>query len=121
MIKDTLKDKVDRIAWKASVKIDHAKQDAKELGKWALNHPGESIALLTAGGAVVGGVNKFASKVVKRHDEKIREKEYYDPQTWNWVQTKRKLTSKEKVELSQRRNNGESVTQILDSMRLLKR
>lgn len=121
MIKDTLKDKVDRLAWKASVKAHQVKQDAKELGKWALDHPGESIALLTAGGAAVGGINSLAGKVMKRHDEKVRDREYYDPQTWNWVQTKRKLTSREKVELSQRRNNGESVTQILDSMRLLKR
>ena len=121
MIEETFKDKMDRFVWKVKAKAVVAKENAKQLGQWAVEHPGESLALLSAGGAFVGGINKLANKVEKRRDEKEREKEYYDPQTWNWVHTKRKLTAKEKVELSTRRQNGESVTQILDSMKLLRR
>lgn len=121
MIKETFRDKVDRLKWKTEVKMNHIKNDVRELGKYALEHPGEAVALASAGGAIVGGVAKVVGKVVKKHEENQRDKEFYDPQTWNWVETKRKLTSKEKVEFSTRRNNGESVTQILNSMRVLKK
>ena len=121
MIKDTLKDKMDRLAWKASVKADKAKQAVKEAGKWAMNHPGESIAIASGCGAALTGVNRLASKVRRTIEENRRDKAWYDPRLGGYVYTRRKLTNKEKIELSMRNTNGESVTQILDSMRLLKR
>lgn len=121
MIKDTFKNKVDRLKWKADAKINKFKANAKKVGKWASEHPGESIAILSVGATLLGGVNKLANKAVKAKDEYDREREYYDPRLGNWAYTRRKLTAKEKIELSERNKNGESVTQILYSMNLLKR
>jgi len=120
-VKETIKDKVDRLKWKAQMKADCAKENGKQLVKWVGQHPGEAIALIGTGVTVAGGINKVANKVSRKHDEKQRRKEFYDHKYGNWVTTKRELTGREKVEFAARRDEGESVTAILSSMNLLKK
>lgn len=121
MIKETMKDKVDRLVWKAQIKARCAGQNVKQIGKWAFSHPVEAGTIATAGATIIGGTSKIVSKIAKAHAEKDRMKRYYDPRQFNWVRTRRELTGKEKIEFSRRRDNGESVTSILESMGLIKR
>lgn len=120
MIKETTKNKIDRFRWKAQMKLKEIGHNAKELGKWALEHPVEAGTIATAGATVIGGGYRIINKVSNAHVEKARRMRYYDPSQWNWVKTSRELTGREKAEFDRRRKDGESVTSILASMRVLK-
>lgn len=61
-------------------------------------------------------------KVSKNNDElrELKENYFYDRRCGHYVEAKRKLKGQELSELDRRYRNGESYTDILRSMRLLK-
>jgi len=94
------------------------KETAVGVKDWVKEHPYETIGLLTA----VTALGKMCGKTVGNGlEERRRNRSKYDPQTGSYVKLRRPLTAKEQVELAERRQNGESVTLILDDFGLLKR
>lgn len=116
----TLKDRMYQMKWKAQKKAKEAGKKVKELARWAVEHPAETSAIAVGVTTVVGGTTKVAKLISKKRAESERMRRYYDPKTYNWVTCRRELTGKEKAEFSRRRDNGESVTRILESMNVIK-
>lgn len=115
----TFKDRMYQLKWKAQAKLKRAGDEIKKGASWCVNNPEKASVIATVGMTAIAGTAKVAKNVSKAHAEKERLRRYYDPKTFNWVTCRRELTGKEKVEFSRRRENGESVTRILESMGLL--
>ena len=116
----TLKDKMCQMKWRAAANIKKAGKKAKEAVAWAVEHPAETSAIAVGVTTIAGGTTKVAKHISKKRAESERMRRYYDPKTFNWVTCRRELTGKEKAEFSRRREHGESVTRILESMNVLK-
>lgn len=129
MTKEEFKLKMAESKEKITEKAKEAKEKISDAGRktvcWVADHPTESIGIATACGAAIGGVNKLVRAVDKKIDiqkEDYRRKtEKYDAKTGSWIKLKRPLTAREEVELAERRENGESLTLIMDSFGVLKR
>lgn len=83
-------------------------------------HPTESIVLATT---VASGGYKLANSLIRAHQNN-QERRYnmrheYDNRTSEHWYAKRNLTTKQKLEIERRYNNGESKGQIMRSMGLL--
>lgn len=91
-----------------------------EAQSWARNHKDE---LITVGVFVVPGLIKLVrtNMVQQKHrdEERHRNRSVYDPQHHHSYECKRDLKSYEWAEIDRRRDSGESVYDILTSMRLL--
>lgn len=120
----TFKDRLYQMKWRAQAKAKRAckntQKGIKNLITWSAEHPMEASAIATGITTVVAGTTKVIKKAAKTRAEEERMRRYYDPKTYNWVTCRRELTGKEKIEFSRRRENGESVTRILESMGLVK-
>ena len=120
----TFKDRLYQMKWRAQAKAKRAckntREGIKNLITWSAEHPMEASAIATGVTTVVAGTTKVIKKAAKTRAEEERMRRYYDPKTYNWVTCRRELTGKEKIEFSRRRENGESVTRILESMGLVK-
>lgn len=71
--------------------------------------------------ALAKTANGAARAYAEHKEDERRQKDIFDPRTGDHWFTKRPLTSKEKLELERRYDNGERKGQILDDMGLLKR
>lgn len=116
----TLKDKMCQMKWRAEANLKKAGKKAKEAVAWVAQHPAEASTIAVGVTTIAGGTAKVAKHISKRRAESERMRRYYDPKTFNWVTCRRELTGKEKAEFSRRRDNGESVTHILESLNVLK-
>ena len=115
----TFKDRLYQMKWRAQAKDKKEGEGLKKGATWCVDNPEKAGAIGTFGMAALAGTTKFIKHVSKQRAEAERMRRYYDPKTFNWVTCRRELTSKEKIEFSHRRENGESVTRILESMGLL--
>lgn len=125
MTKEQFEGKMEETKRKAKQKVEDIKSSARNVIGWCADHPGETIAGITALGACATGAAKLVGRVDRKLDdhreEKRRKLEKYDPVTGSWVMLKRPMTNQQQVELAERRQAGESTTVILSSMGLLKR
>lgn len=89
-----------------------------------VNSPEVFLAILGIVGSLIGGLFKIraAGKRDKANKEEKRLKEnyYYDKRRGHYVETRRKLNSRELRELDRRYKNGEDYSEILYSMKLMK-
>lgn len=88
------------------------------------DHKEELVLAVPLVVSVVGGVAKVTSSTIRNHavDKEIRFKErtIYDRSLGRYVELRHKLTTKEALEIEERRDSGERLMTILSDMRLLK-
>ena len=84
-----------------------------------VNEHGKELAAAIPTAVIIG------RKLSKIHDDRKeqyhRDREIYDYSLHRWCELKRKMTQKEELEFKERRRKGETVYDILNSMRILKR
>lgn len=99
--------------WKAKQKFDAAKE-------WCVENKEITAAAISA---LIGGtfeIIKIASKADAREEEKeLKELYIYDRSMGHYWKLRRKLTNAEYREIERRRQDGESIGEILESMRVL--
>lgn len=108
-----------KCAWKKikqfAKKVEKAIVEAAE---WITQHP-EAVYI---GGTVISlgtaGIKKFGKSRVQKEQEYQRTHIYDYSIGHHWT-LRRELTSNEMRELSRRKDNGEALADILDSMRVL--
>lgn len=95
-------------------------ETADKVKDFVADHPAESLALLTTAiGSAVGLARRADRKRDIREQQRLREEYIYDRSIGDYWHTRRKLTNAEKLEIERRRRAGESLGDILKSMRLL--
>lgn len=94
---------------------------ASEVGKWINRNQTVLIAVVPA---VITGATATAGIISKtsRHksEKKLKERMVYDRNNGFYLETKRKLRNDELVYINKRHQEGETIADILDDMRLLK-
>lgn len=86
--------------------------------EYAIEHPGQTIAALSAFGVAAGKVAKIQET---RAEDRRRACDYYDPRTGKWSSAKKRPTPQQSAEIERRyRMNKESYREILYDMGLLK-
>jgi len=88
---------------------------------WSENK--ETVIALTP--VIVGGVTvafKFGNKFINlRQEKKMRERAIWDPQQMHWWYMKKAPSQEQWAEITRRKNAGESVSDILVDLGMLKR
>lgn len=113
-IHDPNETKMQRFERKAKEKYNKAKE-------WCVDHIDEIVALapMVVGG--IAGTAKIVGKICNTVEEKnLKDKYIYDRSMGRYIELRRKLNQKDLVEISKRRNNGERLTDILISMKLVR-
>lgn len=115
---------VDIDDFKREAKIRKLKAKVEEIKNKAVDfvtdHPTESLALLTTLiGSAVGLARRADRKKDLREQQRLKEEYIYDRSLGSYWKTRRKLSNSEKLEIDRRRRQGESLGEILRSMRLL--
>lgn len=115
---------VDINEFKREAKIRKIKAKFEEIKNKAVDfvtdHPTEALALATTLiGSAVGLARRADRKKDLREQQRLREEYIYDRSLGSYWKTRRKLSNSEKLEIERRRRQGESLGEILRSMRLL--
>lgn len=98
--------------------VDDAKKTAKNVGRWCVNHPGEAITIGLAAGTTINRGLKWHQTAMENYRRKV---DYYDPRTGHHAIAKHPLSPKQQAQIERRYRNGETYTEVLYDMRLLKR
>lgn len=109
-------------------KLNEAKEKVSEKASEAINWTKDNWQAVLAGAAVAIPLATSAVKLVKslkgsaadRHEDRMKNC-YYDPSTGLHWDLKRMLSNSERIELMQRKRDGEYTEDILMDMKLLKR
>lgn len=87
---------------------------------WCKAHPQETLAI---GGAIFSGVCYFGKAAIKRSNikaaEDVKNLYCYDRSLGHYWKLRRELRNDEWLEIDKRKQNGERLSDILDSMRVL--
>ena len=119
MTKEEFNQKVKVLKWDVSNWAYHQEEKLKRF--W--NENKQEIVILAP--IAVAATEKLIRNV--RHDQRLKEerelkeKFVYDRSCGSYVPLKRKLSNKERLELARRKRNGETSSEILSSMRVVKR
>lgn len=98
---------------KVKSKVDQAMEFVKE-------HPAESFALATTvGGGLFGLIKRRDRNSAIREQQRLKDEYIYDRSLGTYWKLRRKRTAGENLEIERRRKNGESLGDILASMKLL--
>lgn len=92
--------------------------------EWTVTHKEEVAFIATTSVAAIGAVGKIIRTIDRKIDLK-REKDLkdlyvYDRSRGRYHKLRHKMTTSEAIEYDRRRSEGETVTQILSSMNLIK-
>ena len=110
--------KVVNLKWEAFKK--KAKEKYEEAKVWCGEHKEVFVGVAAAVVSGVFEVVKIAAKADARSEEKeLKELYIYDRSMGHYWKLRRKLTNAEYRELERRRAEGESMGEILESMRVL--
>lgn len=109
-------------------KLNEAKEKVSEKAGEAINWTKDNWQAVLAGAAVAIPLATSAVKLVKslkgsaadRHEDRMKNC-YYDPSTGLHWDLKRMLSNSERIELMQRKRDGEYTEDILMDMKLLKK
>ena len=95
---------------------------AATVGRFVSNNKTEVIAVATPilGKLVLDGVRNIRASSRRREQQHLKENYIWDPSTGMWFETRKKMSSNQRTEFSKRKANGESVADILNSMKILK-
>ena len=98
----------------------------KEIGGFVAEHPlatllivSSSVKLITAGANAYAHCKNANSRARELDRADDREQSVYDRRNGIYYMTRRPMTTAEKIELSNRRRNGEDVGEILTDMNLI--
>lgn len=101
-----------------------AKTKAREIYEWYRSNPEEAAALASIGIVSLTAVGRTAKyvdrKIALKKEQDLKDLYVYDRSLGIYHELRRKLKPSEVRQIDARRANGESMTQILSSMRLLK-
>ena len=97
------------------------KRKTKQGLEFIKENPGSIPIICTA----IGGVTRVTSKAISSRattkEIEFRQRTIYDRSLGRYVELKRPLTTRQAIEIEERRASGEKLHMILDSMNLLKR
>ena len=111
----TFTEKAEAFKSKAKMKFEGAKQ-------WCSDNKEILVIAIPAGLAFLGKTVKSVNRMQeRRYDYKERYLQVWDPATRQHVKLRRELKPSEQLELSQRNQDGERLTDILFDMGLAKR
>lgn len=119
MTKEELKQKAKVWKWE----LDNWAYCQEEKLKWLWNNHSKEIIVL------VPVLTATAEKMIRgiRRSRNLKEEKYlkenyiYDRSRGCYIELRRKLTNRELLELDRRKRNGESLIEILSSMRVMKK
>lgn len=102
---------------------------AKKVKNWISEHKSEILLLSPVAVSVVTGTVRAITGTVKtinrrsmlNKEKELKECYCYDRSLGHYWELKRKLSNSEWVKINKRRDNGESLADILDEMNVLKR
>lgn len=101
-------------------KKQKAKKKLSEAWEFAKEHPAESIALATT---AVGGLFGLVKRADRHHslkkEQELKDRYIYDRSLGKYWKTRKVPSVGEQLEIERRKRNGESMGDILSSMRLL--
>ena len=117
-------DNVVDITWdlkKAEIK-NWIRNGVNQVGRFISNNKTEVIAVATpiVGKLFVDMVRGIKRSANNKEQARLKENYIWDPSSGMWFETRKKMSSNQRVEFSRRRENGESVGSILNSMKILK-
>lgn len=119
MAKDELNQKVKVWLWS----VDNWLYQKEEMAKWLWNNHKQEI--LVFGPGAIALIEKLIREINRgrrvKEDKYHREKTVYNRSCGSYIELRRKLTGKEKLELERRKKNGESVVQILSDMGVIRK
>ena len=98
-----------------------ATEKTKQAISWCRDNPELALGIATtivAGGKIL--VKQYNRDNGLRRQEEIKTKFYYDRSYGHYWPLKRKLTTREYMEIDRRKDSGEKLRDILDDMRVLK-
>ena len=105
--------------------VQNAKAKVKEGINWCVENKEFVLAAIPAAVVTVDKVtktvNRIASNEATRAAERMKKLHYYDRKNDTYLNLKKPMTNAQKVEFDRRKAKGESATQILSSMGLLRR
>lgn len=106
---------------KFKLKVEQAKRKVvsgvKSAAAWCMENK-ELVAVMAGGGL---GIAKVMGKIHGAHREDyVHDRRHWDPRAGEYVESRRKLSKCERLELDERYRAGESKIHILDDMGLLK-
>lgn len=103
-----------------TVKLRVQNRTAK-IKTWAYNNPEQAAILL---GAIVSGIAYFGKAAIRhinlRKQEAVKVLYCYDRSLGHYWRLKRELSNREWLEIEKRKQAGEKLANILDSMKVLK-
>lgn len=119
---------MEKYTWK-QIEREEKIEDAKRKVKDKINKAKDFVArnkstiLITAPFALafLSEANKAANRRERARDERRRECRIYDPSLGDYWELKKPLTNNERLEMTERINNGECRGSILDDMGKLKK
>ena len=113
MDKTMLKFKIEGYKRKAKAKVDEAWQLCKE-------HPEEAFMLATTvAGSALGLARRHDRNVAMKREQELKDRYIYDRSIGKYWKTRKAPSVGEQLEIERRKRNGESMGDILSSMRLL--
>ncbi len=115
------KQKWEEFKWNVENKARHTRDNAVKAGKWCIEHPAETVALVGAGVAVVktaSGVCTKIGHVIDGHNNKLN---VYCNDIQGNVRIKHVLKYEEARQLRDLMNDGYTKFEALDMMGLLKK
>ena len=108
-----LKFRIEGYKRSAKEKLDQAWSFCKE-------HPAESLAAATAGiGGLMGLIKRHDRYTTLRKEQELKDRYIYDRSIGKYWKTRKVPTVGEQLEIERRKKSGESMGDILSSMRLL--
>lgn len=79
-----------------------------------------AVAVPLVGKLIFDAVQSVKRAGRQKNEQRLKENYIWDPSLGMWFETKKKLTSSQRLEFSRRRDQGEKVGNILRSMKVLK-
>ena len=115
----SFKEKAETWAWNTKETVKRKWNDTKQ---WCSENKQLLIVLVPAGLAAANKALKTVDRMQERkYDYKERYLQVWDPATRQHVKLRRELTPAEQLELSQRNQDGERLTDILHDMKVAKK
>lgn len=106
--KAEIKDKVNRF-WNST------KNFVSENKEWVL-----AVGVPLVVGAIGGAIKNARRDATIKETQRLKDNYIWDPKHGMYFETRRKMTTSERLEYAKRRDDGEGVETILRSMRILK-
>lgn len=111
---------VDLKAFKIEAKKRQIKEKLGQAWEFAKEHPAEALALATATvGGLTGLVKRADRHATIRKEQELKDRYIYDRSLGKYWKTRKAPSVGQQLEIERRKKNGESMGDILSSMRLL--